>query len=164
MTNSGGPAKPTHYVSYSFFAVGVPNALLCVEMIIISIVYTFAYLWKPCLAQPSCHKPITPSDEEVNGMGSSYADALVNQAGSMGWRAMVDVLNFSDIGIGFFRGCQWLVQTRHIKAEVVTLQRFDAEHNYGCQGSSEALERWDTNDLVEGLVAESQTRSRSNGR
>lgn len=43
----GGPIKPTATISYPSWAVGIPNTILCIEMLAVSILHIFAYPHEP---------------------------------------------------------------------------------------------------------------------
>ncbi|ENH74316.1 hypothetical protein FOC1_g10004923 [Fusarium oxysporum f. sp. cubense race 1] len=47
ITKPGGPVKPSEYISYPSWAVGIPNALLCIEMGFASILHLYAFPYRP---------------------------------------------------------------------------------------------------------------------
>ncbi|PIG88992.1 hypothetical protein AARAC_008413 [Aspergillus arachidicola] len=114
LTKEGDVIKPSAKVSYPSWSVGVPNTLLCAEMAAISILHFWAYPYDVYQGQnlqnggASGHD-LNPVDQQASmavvpkGVRrSSYtphigAPVLLNQGGTLGWRAFLDAASFVDI-------------------------------------------------------------------
>ncbi|KAB8219592.1 hypothetical protein BDV33DRAFT_204302 [Aspergillus novoparasiticus] len=114
LTKEGDVIKPSAKVSYPSWSVSVPNTLLCAEMAAISILHFWAYPYDVYQGQnlqnggASGHD-LNPVDQQasmavVSGgvRRSSYtphigAPVLLNQGGTLGWRAFLDAASFVDI-------------------------------------------------------------------
>lgn len=94
-SESLGPVlSPTKVLAYPDLMVGVPNLLLCLEMMLFAILHIFAFPYHPY--RPTVVR-IDPSGEEVGK----------NLGGFMGIAAIFDALNPWDLVKAFARGTRW---------------------------------------------------------
>ncbi|CAG2011112.1 unnamed protein product [Fusarium graminearum] len=94
ITKPGGPAKTTAYISYPSWAVGIPNALLCIEMVFASVLHLYAFPYRPYKNNQTCSnegsEALERTDESEGGyQGLSTADACYDSMWSEGteWSA-----------------------------------------------------------------------------
>ncbi|KAH8589064.1 organic solute transporter Ostalpha-domain-containing protein, partial [Bisporella sp. PMI_857] len=133
LTKEGGAIKPSAKFSYPSWAVGVPNALLCMEMAVISVLHLWAYPW-------DLYRPSQPS-------------VLIDYGGFLGWRAFVDALNFIDLLQSVARAFYWLFVQRRRNKTAQGLGQMQNEHynDMGRTGRSKL------SSLSEALAAIEQT-------
>lgn len=84
----GAVLKPSDKIAEPDIQVGIPSALLAVEMSIFAVVHIFAFSYKPY-------------DLRYNP-GASY------QGGFMGWKAILEAFNLWDVVKASARGFRWL--------------------------------------------------------
>ncbi|KAH7313880.1 organic solute transporter Ostalpha-domain-containing protein [Stachybotrys elegans] len=114
LTAEDGPLQPTGTLSYPTLAAGIPNLLLCIEMLLVSIVHFWAYPVRPYVIRS--HKDSegqTGSGEETQ---QSQKDAqrleVVHQGGILGWKAYVDAIVIADILWGIGQFSYWIFFSR----------------------------------------------------
>lgn len=91
-----GPViSTTKYVAYPDLMVGIPNLLLCVEMMLFAVLHLFAFPWQP---YRTSGVRIDPGLKEVGQ----------NQGGFMGINAFIDAMNPWDLVKAFARGTRWI--------------------------------------------------------
>lgn len=141
--------------------MGIPNALLCFEMFLVSILHIWAYPSRPyCESAKSAHyhgeeleRMTTRFERTDNGYAGYTEDdppaypgapaesaepmyAPVKQGGFMGLKALVEVVNFSDIVINIWTGFHWLIVGR--RAQYAVAESSETPRRKG-ESLSEAL-------------------------
>ncbi|KAH7153496.1 organic solute transporter Ostalpha-domain-containing protein [Dactylonectria macrodidyma] len=136
ITKPGGPVKPSTYISYPSWSVGIPNTLLCIEMVFASIFHLYAFPYQP-------YQNVQPRSEErlvVQGRTGqcearyqeldNVTDSQYNPARYQGikWpaepqksarEALLEALGFKDILQGIAKATHWLfvLRRRHNRAQ-----------------------------------------------
>ncbi|KAM0416776.1 hypothetical protein ACHAPD_005713 [Fusarium lateritium] len=128
ITKPGGPVKPTGYISYPSWAVGIPNTLLCIEMVFASILHLYAFPYRPYENDQPCNS----EGSEVLGQryqleggygGLSTADSHYDSIWSEGTKrsdkaqtsatgAVLQALWFGEILQGISQAAKWLFVMR----------------------------------------------------
>ncbi|PTD06168.1 Transmembrane protein 184C [Fusarium culmorum] len=128
ITKPGGPAKTTAYISYPSWAVGIPNTLLCIEMVFASVLHLYAFPYRPYKNNQTCSnegsEALERTDESEGGyQGLSTADAYYDSMWSEGteWTAkpqtsargaVLHALGFKDILRGIGKAVKWFFVSR----------------------------------------------------
>ncbi|KAM0227202.1 hypothetical protein ACHAPO_011739 [Fusarium lateritium] len=128
ITKPGGPVKPSGSISYPSWAVGIPNTLLCIEMVFASILHLYAFPYRPY----ENDKPCDSEGSEVLGQryelesgygGLSTADSHYDSIWSEGTKwsvkvqtsatgAVLQALYFGEILQGIGEAAKWFFVLR----------------------------------------------------
>ncbi|KAI6750577.1 hypothetical protein HG530_014858 [Fusarium avenaceum] len=128
ITKPGGPVKPTQYISYPSWAVGIPNTLLCIEMTFASVLHLYAFPYRPYQNEQTCSNKGSEAPErtdqledEYQGLNStdSHYDSIWSegtkwsakpQASARG--AVLQALGFKEILQGIWKAAKWFFVLR----------------------------------------------------
>ncbi|RSL84833.1 hypothetical protein CEP52_016337 [Fusarium oligoseptatum] len=128
LTKPGGPAQPTAYISYPSWSVGIPNALLCIEMAFAAIFHLYAFPYQPYRehVEPSSDEIVTTSEREgqfedrlqdmsTQTLTSSFRsddDGWSYETHQSAWGVMKEALGFRDILDGIGKAMYWFFVSR----------------------------------------------------
>jgi hypothetical protein len=108
LTSSWLPAKirnnvaPSAKLNSADIKIAIPCLLLCFELAIIAVLHLFSFP-----AAPYFHAVMHDPDPGWDDPGLN--PGRINQGGFLGFRAILDALNFWDIVKGFARSIRWLL-------------------------------------------------------
>ncbi|RSL61413.1 hypothetical protein CEP51_013640 [Fusarium floridanum] len=128
LTKPGGPAQPTTYISYPSWSVGIPNALLCIEMAFAAIFHLYAFPYQPYRehVEPSSDEIVTTAEREgqfedrlqdtsTQTLTSSFRpddDGWSYETHQSAWGVMKEALGFRDILDGVGKAMYWFFVSR----------------------------------------------------
>ncbi|KAH7215430.1 organic solute transporter Ostalpha-domain-containing protein [Fusarium oxysporum] len=127
-TKPGGPVKPTAHISYPSWAVGIPNTLLCIEMVFASVLHLYAFPYRPYQNNQTCSNEDSEALERTDQsegvhQGLSTADSHYDSIWSGGTKrsakpqtsargAVLQALGFKEILQGIGKAAKWFFVLR----------------------------------------------------
>ncbi|KAM5346000.1 hypothetical protein ACJ41O_011861 [Fusarium nematophilum] len=131
LTRPDGPAQPTEYISHPSWAVGIPNAILCIEMAFAAIFHLYVFPYQPYQQTQvrSNERLVGDGGTREYGGGDQELDGVVETQNDMeprwsdgvkwsaepqksAWGAMLEALGFRDILTGIGKATHWLFVLR----------------------------------------------------
>lgn len=110
--SSSGPLKPTKKISYPDIYIGIPSALLCIEMAFFAILHVFAFPWKPYSLIHGANGYTSSSNSVENGAPPTIPISSRQYKGF--FYAIVDAFNPWDVVKASARGMRWMfVRYKH---------------------------------------------------
>ncbi|KAF5259820.1 hypothetical protein FOXYS1_9551 [Fusarium oxysporum] len=128
ITKPGGPVKPSEYISYPSWAVGIPNTLLCIEMAFASILHLYAFPYRPYQNSQTCGNEVSEAlgrtdqsegeYQELNTAGS-HCDSIWSEGTKWSAKpqtsvrgAVLQALGFKEILQGIGKAIKWFFVLR----------------------------------------------------
>uniref|UniRef100_A0A0D2YEL2 Uncharacterized protein n=1 Tax=Fusarium oxysporum (strain Fo5176) TaxID=660025 RepID=A0A0D2YEL2_FUSOF len=128
ITKPGGPVKPSEYISYPSWAVGIPNTLLCIEMAFASILHLYAFPYRPYQNSQTCGNEgsealgrMDQSEGEYQGLNTadSHCDSIWSEGTKWSAKpqtsvrgAVLQALEFKEILQGIGKAIKWFFVLR----------------------------------------------------
>ncbi|KFA68108.1 hypothetical protein S40285_02538 [Stachybotrys chlorohalonatus IBT 40285] len=155
LTASDGALQPTDRISYPSLAAGLPNAILCFEMLVVSIIHIWAYPTKPYLVK-NVNARMKQTSYLLSELGprtrpgfEHYTEnsPVVSQGGRFGVLAFRDALNVTDIVRTIGLAVYWLFVAKRKNDSA----RYDDEFARRDPANRGEMTRFRTTDLVEAM-------------
>lgn len=110
--SSSGPLKPTKKLSYPDIYIGIPSALLCIEMAFFAVLHIFAFPWTPYSLKHGANGYTSSSNSVENGASPTIPMTSRKYKGF--FYAIFDAFNPWDVVKASARGLRWMfVRYKH---------------------------------------------------